>query len=81
MHEIWIVAIVFGSITICFLLICLVPVWIIKTLRGGNYNRMSKQEQLDEARLVQDIYKGLKDMESRIEALETILLDRKLKQQ
>lgn len=77
MDEILIVAIVFGSITACVMLVCLVPVWIIKTLRGGNLGNSSKQEQQEEARLVQELYKGLSRMESRIETLETILLDRK----
>ena len=76
MHEVLIVAIVFGSITTCFLLICLVPVWIIKTLRGGSLKKVSRQKQIEEARLVQEVYKGLTCMESRIEVLETILLEK-----
>jgi phage shock protein B len=32
--------------------------------------------ETDETKMVQEIYQGLSDMEERVEALETILLDR-----
>lgn len=40
----------------------------------------SKQLQAEEAKLMQEIYQGLSRMQERVEALETILLDRKRKE-
>lgn len=47
---------------------------IVKVLRGprGGQGQMAE----DEARTMQEIYQGLGRMEQRIEALETILMDR-----
>ncbi|MBI4640041.1 MAG: phage-shock protein [Candidatus Tectomicrobia bacterium] len=39
-------------------------------------SRQNKQLQADEAKLIQEIYQGILRMEERVEALETILLDR-----
>ena len=48
---------------------------LAKILRSGQNNR-SESESTDEARLLQDIYRSLNKMEERIEALETILIER-----
>jgi phage shock protein B len=39
----------------------------------------SARDQAQEARLIQDIYHGLLKMEERVEALETLLLEREKK--
>lgn len=44
-----------------------------KIMKGGGSNRMGDGE---EARMIQDIHRGLNKLESRIDALETIILDR-----
>lgn len=60
----------FGSIII-FLAILAGIIWFFARI-GGAGNR---QDQADDARLVQELHQGLEKMEARIEALETILLD------
>ncbi len=35
----------------------------------------TRQENLDETQLIQEMYRGLQRMEERVEALETILMD------
>lgn len=47
----------------------------IRLLRDG-LSRESQRVKAEEAKIIQDIYQGLLKMEERIEALETILLDR-----
>ena len=50
----------------------------LKILKGGSTQR-DKQSRAQETRLIQEIHHGLSRMEERVEALETILLDRKKK--
>ena len=45
-------------------------------LRHGGLSRKNRQQQVDEAEMIQEIYNGLSSMEARIDALETILMDR-----
>jgi len=47
----------------------------LKILKGDT-SQQSKQRQAEETKLIQEIYQGLLRMEERVEALETILLDR-----
>lgn len=42
-------------------------------------SKRGQQNQTDEAKMIQEIYKGLSQMEERLEALETIILDRERK--
>ncbi len=51
-------------------------VLIIKVLKGGRSGRGLDD---DEARVMQEIHQGLERMERRVEALETLLLDRERK--
>lgn len=46
----------------------------IKLVRGGRRN--GAQDQAEEALMIQDIYRGLERMESRVESLETLLMER-----
>jgi len=50
----------------------------LKIIKGGGGNR-DLRESSDETQLIQDIYHGLMKMEERVEALETLLLDRERK--
>ena len=72
MKEVLIVAIVFGSIVLALAIIPGAIVLAIKFLRSGQ----SAGDQAEEAKMIQEIYTGLSRMEDRVEALETILLDR-----
>ena len=41
----------------------------------GSPRRHSQQPDIDETKLIQELYQGLSRMEERIEALETLVLD------
>jgi phage shock protein B len=55
---------------------------LIKVLRivTGNLSRQDRRHQADDARLMQELHQGLIRMESRIDALETLLLERERKE-
>ncbi len=76
MHGSIIVAIVFGGTVLCLAIIGSTILMAIKILKGG-FSRKDQQVQADEAKIIQEIYQGLSKMEQRVEALETIILDRK----
>ncbi len=61
--------IIFGSLLAGLFIIC----WTIVKLvgRGGVHNTNA-----EEARLIQEMHQGLVRMEQRVEALETLLLER-----
>lgn len=75
MHAVFFVAVVFGSIVIVLAIVCGAILMGMK-LRHGGISRKNRQEHAEEARTIQDIYHGLSKMEERVEALETILMDR-----
>ena len=72
MNHVLIVAIVFGSVVLVPAIIGGTILLSIKLLKG----RTSRKDQVDDSKVVQEIYQGLSRMEERVEALETILLDR-----
>ena len=72
MKEALIVAIVFGSFVLIPLVVGATIVISIKLLKGGT----SRKDQAEDSKIIQEIYQGLSRMEERVEALETILLDR-----
>ncbi len=72
MKEALIVAIVFGSFVLIPLVVGATIVISIKILKGGS----SRKDQAEDSKIIQEIYQGLSRMEERVEALETILLDR-----
>jgi len=68
-----IVATVFGGGILALVIICSTVLMGVKMLRGG----VKEQKVLaEEARMIQEIHKGLSKMEERVEALETLLLDK-----
>ena len=72
MNHVLIVAIVFGSVVLIPAIIGGTILLSIKLLKG----KTSRKDQADDSKVVQEIYQGLSRMEERVEALETILLDR-----
>ena len=74
MNSIIIVAIVFGSILTFAAIVCGTVLAVFKMRRAG-FTRGDRQQQTDEAKIIQEIYQGLNRMEERIEALETILME------
>lgn len=77
-----------GLATVTVLLVLGIPlvavagfflVWAVKVATGGAGEKREKA-MADETRLIQELHQGLKRMEERIEALETILFDRERKE-
>jgi phage shock protein B len=78
MHGALIAAIVFSGIVLALAVIGGTFLMAIKILKGG-VSRKSQKNQAEEARMIQEIYRGLSRLEERVESLETILLDREKK--
>ena len=71
MKEALIVAIIFGSLVLIPAVVGGTIIMSIKLLKGG-----ARKNQAEDSKIIQEIYQGLSRMEERVEALETILLDR-----
>ena len=78
MQGVLIVAIVFGGSVLVVAIIGSTILMAIKILKGG-LSRKGQRVQSEEARMIQEIYQGLSRMEARVEALETIILERERK--
>ena len=70
-----IVAIVFGSIVLGLAIVGSTILMAIRIIKGG-VTRKQQMREAEEARAIQEMFQHLSRMETRIEALETILLDR-----
>lgn len=66
-----IVAIVFGSLVTIFF----ITAWAVVRLISGGRRKRGPEEQ-EESRTIQELYQGLLRMEKRVEALETLLIER-----
>ena len=80
MHTVSILALVFIAPVVALAVICGTILVAIRIIRG-DVTRGGKKQEADEAKMIQEIYQGLSRMEERVEALETILLDRPKKDQ
>ena len=74
-----IVGIVLSSVLIAMGIIAATIVALARGKRGA-FRMREGGEQIDETRLIQELHGGLLRMEKRIEALETILLERERKE-
>ena len=79
MSGVLILTIIFGGSILVLAIIGSTILMAIKILKGG-LSQKSQKLQTDEARMIQEIYQGLSRMEGRVEALETIILDRERKE-
>jgi len=79
MSGVLILTIIFGGSILALAIIGSTILMAIKILKGG-LSQKSQQLQADETRMIQEIYQGLSRMEGRVEALETIILDRERKE-
>ena len=79
MHGVLILAIIFGGSLLALAIIGSTILMAIKILKGG-LSRKDQKSQADEAKIIQEIYQGFSRMEERVEALETIILDRERKE-
>ena len=74
-----IVAICIGGAILLITTIGLLIIGIIRASKTGGISSKDKQARTEEAQMIQDIYHGLSKMEERVEALETILIERQRK--
>lgn len=75
MRWLFFLSIFFGIALLAFVIIGGGLMVIVRILRGG----VSRKEQYllaEEAKMIQSLYSGLSRMESRVEALEKILLEK-----
>lgn len=75
MHWAGFIGIFFGCALFALALICGTIVVVVRMRHGGT-SAKDRQYQTDEARMIQEIFLGLERMEKRVEALETILMER-----
>jgi hypothetical protein len=75
MPEAVIVVTVFAGSVLILAIIGSTILMGLKIIKGGATPRGQKS-QSNEARVIQEIYQGLARMEERVEALETIIIDR-----
>jgi hypothetical protein len=80
MSGVFIVAIVFSGIVMAIAIISGTILMAIKLRHGGGLSQTARHQQNQEAEMIQEIYHGLESLEKRLEALETILLDRTRKE-
>jgi len=78
MHGLTVLAIAFGGSVLLLAIIASTILMALKILKGG-ISRKGREHDSEEARMIQEIYQGLSRMEERVDALETIILDRKRK--
>jgi phage shock protein B len=75
MHGILVLSIIFGGAVLVLAIVGSTILMGIKLFKG-KVSGKDRQDQTDEAKMIQEIYRGLSQMEARVEALETILLER-----
>jgi len=80
MNTVLVFVIIFGGSILALAIIGSTILMAIKILKGET-SRKGQRLESDEARMIQEIYQGLSKMEKRLEALETIILDRGRKDQ
>jgi hypothetical protein len=80
MYVSMMLAIIFGGSVLALAIVGSTILMAIKILKGG-VSRDEQKKQSEEARIIQEIYQGLSKMEERMDALETIILDRHRKDQ
>lgn len=78
MQPVAIVAIVFGGSVLILAIIGSTILIGLNILKGG-FSKKGQKSKTDEAKMIQEIHGGLSRMEKRVEALETIILDRERK--
>lgn len=78
MNSVLIVAIVFGGMVLSLAIIGSTILIAVRIIKGG-VSRRGQACQTDETRMIQELYQGLSKIEERMDALETILLDRERK--
>ena len=78
MNGILILAIIFGGSVLALAIIGSTILMAIKILKGG-VSRKGRNFLTEETKMIQEIYQGFSRMEERVEALETLILERERK--
>ena len=80
MSAVLIVLIVFAGLVLSLAVVGGTLLMLVR-LRQGGLSKKDREQEVGEAEMIQEIYNGLSKMEKRIDALETILMDRQQKEQ
>jgi len=70
---------IFGFILLALALLGGLVVTIVRIIKGPGGQKAAQADE-EEARLIQDLHKSLQRMDQRIDALETILLEKEMKE-
>lgn len=76
MHGAMIVAICIGGAILLLATLGLIIIGIIRAAKTGGLSKAERKSHAEETKMIQDIFQGLSRMEERVEALETILIER-----
>lgn len=76
MHGAMIVAIGIGGVILLLATLGLIIIGIIRAAKTGGLSSKDRKAHADETKMIQDLFQGLSRMEERVEALETILIER-----
>ena len=79
MHKVMMLAVFLGGITLAIAAIGGTIVLAIRALKEG-FSGKEQKLKAEEARMIQEIYRGMERMEERVEVLETLLLEREEKE-
>ena len=80
MTAVIVVSVVFAGIVLSLAIVAGTILLAMKIRHGGGLSKGQRGRQADEARMIQEIYHGLAGLEKRIDALETILMERQGKE-
>jgi phage shock protein B len=76
MQGVFVTAIIFGGIVVSMAIVGATILMGIRIIKGG-VSRKDRQRDAEDAATIQEIYQNMTRMEERVEALETILYDRR----
>ena len=79
MHGATIIGIAMGGFILFLATVGLIVIGIIRAAKTGGISKKDRKTHDEETQMIQDIYHGLSKMEERVEALETILIERRKK--
>ncbi|MCG8553482.1 MAG: phage-shock protein [Desulfobacterales bacterium] len=76
MSSVIITIITVGGSILALVILGIIIIGSIRAAKIGGLSKNEKETRTEETRMIQDIYNALPRMEERIEALETILIER-----
>ncbi|WDP92038.1 MAG: phage-shock protein [Desulfobacter sp.] len=79
MHGVFFVLTCIGGAILLLATLGLIIIGIIRAAKTGGISRKEQASHAEETKMIQDIFNGLSKMEERVEALETILIERRKK--